>query len=450
MQWREKAVLLAMAAMALVYDMAALAYSFSSPPLLKTSRLLLRAHVPARGLLPPASPPVVGRVHETRRFRLRGGARSCPASMMSGTERSGTIEIPASCPDAAALLSRRWRELVAGGKISSETSFEGTRLRYGLRMDARGGIEEFVEDAEEGGESDGSWSNCRSLYKEDRGVMVKLVSSRRLRPPAAFNRSQRRVFPPHDDSCSLCYGAISLPLREKAAVVALPEESGGRRWDFHYNIAPIESRGHFLVVPDMTKEDNCREQKLLLRDCIDMGAMSKQLGGVCLNFNSPNAGATQNHIHLHAWKQDYVYIVEGAREREGTWQFGEVSVRELEYPAFCVKISNENPPEHVGKVVHTILEAASEDPDLSWNLVFSNGYIYLFLRISEVAPVSLPGFAFGCNQMMGFWNVDTEDQFDMVNYDTVMRALEETSVASSRGRDVISRAQGMFQTASSQ
>ncbi|EKX32003.1 hypothetical protein GUITHDRAFT_121822 [Guillardia theta CCMP2712] len=314
-----------------------------------------------------------------------------------------------------------WTKLVAGGKISSETSFEGTRLRYGLRMDARGGIEEFVEDAEEGGESDGSWSNCRSLYKEDRGVMVKLVSSRRLRPPAAFNRSQRRVFPPHDDSCSLCYGAISLPLREKAAVVALPEESGGRRWDFHYNIAPIESRGHFLVVPDMTKEDNCREQKLLLRDCIDM-----------------------------AWKQDYVYIVEGAREREGTWQFGEVSVRELEYPAFCVKISNENPPEHVGKVVHTILEAASEDPDLSWNLVFSNGYIYLFLRISEVAPVSLPGFAFGCNQMMGFWNVDTEDQFDMVNYDTVMRALEETSVASSRGRDVISRAQGMFQTASSQ
>ena len=132
-----------------------------------------------------------------------------------------------------------WTKLVAGGKISSETSFEGTRLRYGLRMDARGGIEEFVEEAEEGGNSNGSWSNCRSLYKEDRGVMIKLVSSRRLRPPAAFNRSQRRVLPPHDDSCSLCYGAISLPLREKAAVVALPEESGGRRWDFHYNIAPV-------------------------------------------------------------------------------------------------------------------------------------------------------------------------------------------------------------------
>ena len=69
------------------------------------------------------------------------------------------------------------------------------------------------------------------------------------------------------------------------------------------------------MVPDMTKEDNCREQKLLLRDCVDMlgaslvlpdgsetwqGAMSRLLTGVCLNFNSPNAGATQNHIHLHA------------------------------------------------------------------------------------------------------------------------------------------------------
>uniref|UniRef100_A0A7S0F348 GDP-D-glucose phosphorylase n=1 Tax=Hanusia phi TaxID=3032 RepID=A0A7S0F348_9CRYP len=437
--------------MALASDVRTEALLLSSSLLLKTSPAASSCSIYNSYLrtAPSSASPssqLLHKVHAVEQVRLRGRSRApihTPWMSSGGSTPAGYVEIDPSCSDAASVLSQRWMELVAAGRIASESNFEGRRLRYGLRMNSAGGIEEFVEDVENVG--GGNMANCRSLYKEDGGVMIKLVSSRRLRPPAAFNRSQqRRVLPPHDSSCSLCFGPISLPLREKAAVVVLPTECEERRWDFHYNIAPIEARGHFLVVPDMGKEENCREQKLILTDCMDMAAMSKQLRGICLNFNSPNAGATQNHIHLHAWKQDYVYSVEQAGEREGEWDFGGVSVRELEYPAFCVRISNDKSSSHVGKVVHRILEAAGEDSELSWNVVFSNGNVYIFLRTSEVAQQSLPGFAFGCNQMMGFWNVDTEDQFELVDHKTASLALRETSVGSLRGRSVISRAREGF------
>eukprot|EP00960_Hanusia_phi_P059996 764360-Hanusia_phi.AAC.5 len=294
--------------MALASDVRTEALLLSSSLLLKTSPAASSCSIYNSYLrtAPSSASPssqLLHKVHAVEQVRLRGRSRApihTPWMSSGGSTPAGYVEIDPSCSDAASVLSQRWMEvaggkegvyltralqLVAAGRIASESNFEGRRLRYGLRMNSAGGIEEFVEDVENVG--GGNMANCRSLYKEDGGVMIKLVSSRRLRPPAAFNRSQqRRVLPPHDSSCSLCFGPISLPLREKAAVVVLPTECEERRWDFHYNIAPacssrlagrllmapwqIEARGHFLVVPDMGKEENCREQKLILTDCMDM------------------------------------------------------------------------------------------------------------------------------------------------------------------------------------
>ena len=53
----------------------------------------------------------------------------------------------------------------------------------------------------------------------------------------------------------------------------------------------------------------------------------------------------------------------------------------------------------------------------------------MFVRSGQVAEMALPGFSFGCNQMMGFWNVDTAEQYSTLNADLIGAALLETSVS---------------------
>ena len=53
----------------------------------------------------------------------------------------------------------------------------------------------------------------------------------------------------------------------------------------------------------------------------------------------------------------------------------------------------------------------------------------MFVRSGQVAEKALPGFSFGCNQMMGFWNVDTAQQYATLNAALIGEALQETSVS---------------------
>ena len=42
--------------------------------------------------------------------------------------------------------------------------------------------------------------------------------------------------------------------------------------------------------------------QLLHVDCVDLVHLGRACAGeLCVNFNAPNAGASQNHLHAHAW-----------------------------------------------------------------------------------------------------------------------------------------------------
>ena len=87
---------------------------------------------------------------------------------------------------------------------------------------------------------------------------------------------------------------LRLEIRDKAAQIALDtppvqpscthpakrrETEEGKKeervWDVHFNISPIEKKGHFLLVPDVSLERNRREQRLTLQDCADMARMAQ-------------------------------------------------------------------------------------------------------------------------------------------------------------------------------
>ena len=219
--------------------------------------------------------------------------------------------------DLTGQLSDRWLTLVRAGRIVCTSA----SVRFGLRLDAAGQIAEFQEWT---GDAGVDRVAGETLSKKEGPFDVALISNRRLRPPpaAATRESKRepgaghRKFGEHmEETCSLCSGALRLQLREKAAQIVMDTADGTeppRRWDAHFNIAPIVKEGHFLLVPAMDAPGSRRKQALTRSDCIDLARLAQKMQGFCVNFNSPGAGATQNHLHLHAWRQATTYPAQNA------------------------------------------------------------------------------------------------------------------------------------------
>ena len=208
-------------------------------------------------------------------------------------------------PVSVARWSAEWLELVRSGTISSTATLrDGREVRYGLRIAGSEGeneIAEFCEDLRTG----------TSLQLQTRvgrrgQYLVVLRANRALRPPAA---PKLGWLPPHDEAtCSFCSGPLRLELRPMVAQALLPET--GRCWDVHFNISPMEPNGHYLLVPETALHANRRQQLLTRDDCIDLVLIGRACAGeLCVNFNAPRAGASQNHLHAHAWAIPEAYPI---------------------------------------------------------------------------------------------------------------------------------------------
>ena len=93
--------------------------------------------------------------------------------------------------------------------------------------------------------------------------------------------------------------------REKAAQIAVPRNKADDKttttsWDVYHNISPVDPRGHFLLLPEISNEKQWRDQSLNSDDCHDLTYIASTIeprGSMVISFNSVSAGASQNHIH---------------------------------------------------------------------------------------------------------------------------------------------------------
>jgi hypothetical protein len=230
--------------------------------------------------------------------------------------------------------NEEWRRLVGSGAIAATTeAADGRRVYYGVCLDEDTGIpREFCQDADT--------SKSLQLPARETAVgdsfRVILRATRALRPPAAAKLGS---LPPHNESeCSFCTGPLRLAAREMVAQAVLPTD---RVWDVHFNIAPMEPLGHFLLVPEIAEPSGRRSQCLLPSDCCDIFHMARASDTLCFNFNSPGAGASQNHLHLHAWVISASYGCLRAPALAGTTISllgGVVELCVLNWPASCVRL----------------------------------------------------------------------------------------------------------------
>ena len=208
-------------------------------------------------------------------------------------------------PVSVARWSAEWLELVRSGTISSTATLrDGREVRYGLRIAGSEGENEIAEFCEDLRTGDSLQLQTR-VGRRGRYLVV-LRANRALRPPAA---PKLGWLPPHDEAtCSFCSGPLRLELRPMVAQALLPET--GRCWDVHFNISPMEPNGHYLLVPEIALHANRRQQRLTTDDCIDLVLIGRACAGeLCVNFNAPRAGASQNHLHAHAWAIPEAYPI---------------------------------------------------------------------------------------------------------------------------------------------
>eukprot|EP00466_Bigelowiella_natans_P018849 jgi/Bigna1/81235/fgenesh1_pg.78_\ len=393
-------------------------------------------------------------------------------------------------------FTERWLQLVDDMKIATHVTREtdGARCMYGLRRTESGkGIEEFAIN-EETGES----ILTQGLSKVVGPFLVRIAGIRRLRPPAVAKLSS---LPPHDkSSCSLCGDGmpLRLQLRERIGTLTVPRTQ--RRWDLHFNISPQQATGHALLVPTLSLEENRRGQALTREDCIDLVLLGFEAGragrvgiegevggeeeagecegdkhighcdatdvaaaaSLCVNYNAPGAGASQNHLHAHVWTQFGRYPVDRAallmknewrwsreasrtsktdegpgrtRRRRDLTEGGGVTARIVQYPAAAVCFMGEDPIEIGDAVYDVIVEAESRG--LTYNLLISGGGrdeaadvvgVYLFLRGrgEQNERPSVLGQRIGAGQMAGEWIIDRPDVFERATESSITEALAQT------------------------
>ena len=246
--------------------------------------------------------------------------------------------------------------------------------------------------------------------------------------------------------------------RENAAQVVVPrtskeegkgssdddsnDKTNGIPWDIYHNISPVDPMGHFLLLPDMSDQLQWRDQSLNSEDCCDLTYLASTIeprGSMILCFNSVSAGASQNHIHAHAWpnppppllhrndptaEYDSVYaVVKASSLASFNIASGLVKVSLLKYACTCVKLSakleeqgtNENILLEMGTALSKIVSIAQK-MEIPHNVVWTNDKAsnsvetYVFFRKSETVLVNDNPFRLGASECMGVFHTSSRDE----------------------------------------
>lgn len=419
-------------------------------------------------------------------------------------------------------LSAKWYELICAGEISATTVLRdesneqasGITVKYGVRLDDEIGLSEYVimEDTdddigsskireriasinstlaemqrEQQLENKGSKQNkpvIQCIHDGDYCAQLQLI--RTMRPPRSKSMddtSSPKVSctpPPYETSNSflvgplrlyghgdfhgegkprLCVERLAVPYADNA-----PEGSTDESyWDVYHNISPVDPRGHFLLLPTFQVETNWRDQSLIAKDCHDVTYLASTiypLGSLMLSFNSVGAGASQNHIHLHAWVCPSPPLLDSTNKKNGIHGYAVTEAKALsgqqlklphgttvsllDYPCACIKLSISIPKtsdklpsfgvKEVGDSIATIVKLAqlmeaphnvawTNEPSESENRQNIVGFIFIRSKSLSQIPIKSSTanrnnnqvddvMRCGASEMLGLFHTSSKWQLD--------------------------------------
>ena len=391
---------------------------------------------------------------------------------------------------AGSSLSESWINLVREGKVSATVELLGgddetTKIpvTYGVRLvqqtNGEESCQEFVLDESEATnqaelneaqlkiksinetlaelqEQPSSSGGAVKFVVDDDNFAAQLQLVRTLRPPPSdgFAGSTSSKPPPYEaEQDSFVTGPLRLELRPLVATLQLPGMTSA--WDVFHNVSPADARGHFLLIPTLQdKTKNWRGQLFLEQDCHDLVHLASSIrpvGSLLLGYNSVGAGASQNHIHCHAWPSPPLPLLYDNKSnndlaQQNGWECyavsketelvdvcdaydGHVEVSFLDYPVFCIRLSAAEPHlDQLGQALATALSCISGASP--YNIGFLNRIqededeeddskvtmpvdVYLFVRSKERSS-TLPSLKLGISEMMGVFHAQSNDELDQL------------------------------------
>jgi nucleoside-diphosphate-sugar epimerase len=336
-------------------------------------------------------------------------------------------------------LTGNWLKLVGDKQIVSQTQdpATGQEVKYGIRFSADGkSLEHFATDLATGREHEGVF-----LEKAVGPFIVNFVWNRGLRPsmfayqPLEVRRLKFEV--PHDpDTCSFDAGEMALKNRPEVAHVT----THGRIWQVFHNVSPVDARGSFLLLPDLSKPENLRAHRLTPEDISDLTEMSFNSRNLAIHFDGPMSGASQNHIHakIYPVKKEMGAGFVAVRDANGrvlaqnfSGKFPGLTIEEDPngHDAFVTRWSAPA-PEVLAQALTNVLPALDK-AKLPFSVIWSEKDVLLVVREPgmDVLP-ELPGETWGPQLMTHIFSMES-----MKNYD----GLTEAGIRSAMKRTIRSR-----------
>jgi hypothetical protein len=343
--------------------------------------------------------------------------------------------------------------------------------------------------------------------------VAQLQLVRTLRPPRSKEMSGTAVAktasntattvscqpPPYNPSNSFLVGPLRLfgqggfhgegePRVRMARLSATPNEEDQRMWDVYHNISPVDPRGHFLLVPDLEQSTkNWRDQSLIATDCHDITNLASTIqppGSLMITFNSVGAGASQNHVHCHAWVCPPAPLVQEGRRKGYAVENAAVTsslklqhgttVSLLDYPCTCIKLSvtidgleggggggggvgkRRRPSaalDEIGRAIATIVQIAQEmeaPHNVAWTnnnnnnnnnneategSVVLTSYIFFRSKAETTIPNTNDVFRLGASEAMGVFHCSSNDQMESLSGEGFMESI--LRAVSTLPRDII-------------
>lgn len=420
-------------------------------------------------------------------------------------------------------LCKRWSELVSEGEVTATTMLhddsgddgKGLRVKYGVRLEKENNsaqrLLEFVEilsDEQDFKTKDHITSinttltEMQQLASNDRLAIqciydgpyaAQLQLIRTLRPPrskdmsSSTNKDEKVSCqpPPYDSSKdSFLVGPLRLfghgefhgdgEPRARAARLWIPSDDANRiaAWDAYHNISPVDPRGHYLLLPKIDDKREWRDQSLSLSDCYDVTYLAYSIvpaGSMILSFNSVGAGASQNHIHCHAWicppppflgrtgtaENMSGYAVTKASATSSLTLAHGVHVSLLDYPCTCIKLSasvatdkRQTPTspilKEMGNALSSVVKVA-QDMQVPHNVAWTNSQLksrsddndesqskknlinlelYVFFRRAETSSL-MDGdiFRLGASEMLGVFHSSSNAQLQFLSNNKMMNNI---------------------------
>jgi hypothetical protein len=210
----------------------------------------------------------------------------------------------------------------------------------------------------------------------------------------------------------------------------------GRNWDIFHNASPFEKRGHFLIIPDYRMPENQREQRVLLNDLQDMLELDRNSSNMLIFYNSPQAGASQNHIHFQGVYRnpEIPYAVEMAEPISRYIKDG-VEIKDLDYYGARAIVFEGADKARLADVAFRLIERLQKANN-PFNLDILDGKIYLFPRnINFVVTEEFPGGALAAYELTGKFITATKQAYGGADMEEILSALQKTTATSTATRE---------------